>query len=248
MLLRAPLLLAVSAFLLTAETGSAASLEVSARAGYGSAGSETPTYYEPSGVISLGGGPDSVYAGKSAPYGGGVNLAGGLGVRFGIVSIGVDGGTRTSSATAPDASITDLSRSAFFVGPYVHAYIPGIPFVDPWVGVGVQYVKDTQTYKGPVSVSPTQSVQADWTLEHHGVALPLTIGVDWSLPTKILSFGPFFTFAPTFNAGGCAKVSALGSGNDFCTNESNANLKFTKSKGYSSWVVGLNVRFTFPPP
>jgi hypothetical protein len=236
--------LVVCASIFAAGSASAASLEVSARAGYGSAGEGTPTYYEPTGIATLQGGPDAVYSGKTSPYGGGLNLAGGLGVRLGIVSFGVDGGVRSSSATAPDPSITDLSRSAFFVGPYVHAYIPGVPFVDPWVGVGVQYVMDTQKYK-----APTQGVNADWTLEHHGVALPLTVGVDWSLPTKILSFGPFFTFAPTFNAGGCARVSAPGfAGNDFCTNESKEPLKITKGKGYSSWVVGLNVRFTFPPP
>ncbi|MGZ3475490.1 MAG: hypothetical protein ACXVCJ_13435 [Polyangiales bacterium] len=233
-----------AAVLLVGGTAAAASLEVSARAGYGSAGSDTPTYYEPTGLATLSGGPDAVYSGKTSPYGGGVNLAGGLGVRLGIISFGVDGGTRSSSTSSPDPSITDMSRSAFFVGPYVHAYIPGVPIFDPWVGVGVQYVMDTQTYK-----APTQGIKADWTLEHHGVALPLTVGVDYSLPTKILSFGPFFTFAPTFNAGGCAKVSAAGfNGNNFCTNESNDALKITKSKGYSSWIVGLNVRFTFPPP
>jgi len=69
---------------------------------------------------------------------------------------------------------------------------PGIPDVDPWIGLGVQYMADTQIYIGPVMTTDGAQI-GDWTLEHYGVAVPITVGVA-------------YTVAKMFS-GACAKVS-----------------------------------------
>jgi hypothetical protein len=223
----------------------AASLEVSARAAYGAAGDKSPTVFEPS-VPVTGTVPDEVYAGKATPYGGGAILSGALGIRLAkYVSFGVEGGIRNSSADAV-AGTNDLKRSAWFVGPYVRGYIPLVPFLDPWVGIGAQYMRDEQKYQAPVATNLGPR-NADWTLEHHGVAIPLSIGVDYTF-LGMLAVGPSFSYAFVVPAGGCAKVNLGGlASNSYCADEDESK-RITATKSYGVWSLGLNVRFTFPPP
>lgn len=230
--------------LLTTASASAASLEVNLRPAYGSAGSTSPVAYEPAGLLRVNP-PGSIWDGSASPYGSTVILQGGLGLRTKYVSVGIGGGTRSESADAPDSSLTDVSRSAWFVGPYVRGYIPMVPIVDPWIGLGVQYMADTQKYKGPVATG-TGSMTADWTLEHHGVAVPITIGVDYTI-AKMFSIGPSFEYALVFPAGACAKVNAANLASaSFCADESDQK-RVTAAKGYGVWSLGLNLRLTVPP-
>lgn len=238
---RALLTLLVSLFL--SASASAASLEVTVRPAYGSAGATSPVAYEPAGLLRVNP-PGSIWDGSASPYGGGVILQGGLGLRTKYVSVGIGGGTRSASAESPDSTQTDVSRSAWFVGPYVRGYIPMVPIVDPWIGLGVQYMADTQKYKGPVATS-AGSMTADWTLEHHGVAIPITLGVDYTI-AKMFSIGPSFEYAVVFGAGACAKVNAANlASTSFCANESDTK-RVTTAKGYGVWSLGLNLRLTVP--
>ena len=104
-----------------------------------------------------------------------------------------------------------------------------------------------QTYRTDMPVGGA-TFNAKWTLEHHGVAVPLTFGVDYTI-AKILSIGPSFQYGLVFPAGGCAKLSFDQPnviGNSFCANEAE-NKRVTKADGYSYWSLGLQVRVTFPP-
>jgi hypothetical protein len=225
-------------------TASAVGLEVNARVGYGSAGDDSPVRYEPTGLLRL---PqtDPIYAGTAKPYGGGLILQGGLGLRTGqFVSVGLGGGIRSASASSVDGA-SDVSRSAWNAGPYVRVYLPFVPIVDPYVGLGVEYVSDTQKYKAPVATT-AGTMTADWTLEHHGVAVPLTLGVDYTI-AKIFSIGPSFQYSLVFPAGACANVKGANiSGSSHCASEAE-NKRITTGQGYGVWSLALSLRVTFPP-
>lgn len=224
-------------------TASAVGLEVNGRVGYGSAGDKSPVLYEPSGLLRL---PqtDPIYGGTATPYGGGLVLQGGLGLRTGrYVSVGLGGGIRSASASSVDGT-SDISRSAWNAGPFVRVYLPFVPIVDPYVGLGVEYVNDTQKYKAPVQTN-LGPMTADWTLEHHGVAVPITLGVDYTI-AKIFSIGPSFQYSIVFPAGACAKVKVASVSNSYCASEEE-NKRITEGKGYGVWSLALSLRVTFPP-
>lgn len=222
----------------------AASLEVSVRPGFGSAGDQSPVAYEANpNVISPTG--DPIWNRTAKPYGMGLDVQGGLGIRFHYVSVGIDGGLRSSSVEDAGGNITDLKRNGWSVGPYVRGYVPLVPFLDPWVSVGVRYMRDEQTYKQPITVSQG-TFPTDWTLEHHGVAVPISVGVDYTI-LKMLSIGPTFQYALVFPAGACARINAANiASNNFCSDEQE-RLRVTAGKGYGVWSLGLSLRFTFPP-
>jgi len=231
--------------LLTPAVASAVGLEVNGRLGYGSAGGDSPVRYEPAPGVSVSGAPTGpIWDGKASPYGGGLFGEGGLGLRTGkFVSVGLGVGYRSSSAESPDPAIRDLTRSAWFAGPYVRVYLPFVPIVDPYVGLGVQYVADTQRYKTMVG-----NVDAKYTLEHHGIGVPITLGVDYTI-AKMFSIGPSFQYSLIFPAGACAKIGSDAPGyatNSFCASEAE-NKRVTAGKGYGVWSLGLSLRFTFPP-
>lgn len=221
---------------------SAVSLEVNGRVGYGSAGDDSPVRYEPTGLLRAN--PDPIWNGTAKPYGGGLVLQGGLGLRAGqYVSVGLGGGIRGASASSVDG-LTDVSRSSWNAGPYVRVYLPFVPIVDPYIGLGVEYVSDTQKYKGPVPTNVGPMV-ADWTLEHHGVAVPLTLGVDYTI-AKIFSIGPSFQYSLVFPAGACTKAKVSTVSNSYCASEDESK-RITAGKGYGVWSLGLSLRVTFPP-
>lgn len=226
-------------------TASAVGLEVNTRIGYGSAGSESPVVYEPTARASMPG-TNSIYNKSAAPYGGGFVFQGGLGFRTGkFVSVGLGAGLRNGSATSPDPMISDLTRSSWNAGPWVRVYLPFVPIVDPYVGLGVEYVNDRQTWKQPVLVSG-RTFDVDHTLEHHGIGVPITLGVDYTI-AKIFSVGPSFQYALIFPAGGCAKYNASGlASTSYCASD-NESKRITAAKGYGVWSLALSLRFTFPP-
>lgn len=223
-------------------SASAVGLEANVRLGYGSAGSESPVVYEPRNSALADPGP--ILGKTSAPYGGGFIFQGGIGLRTGkYVSVGLGGGARSSSAESPSASITDLKRSGWSAGPYVRVYIPMVPVVDPYVGLGVEYVNDRQQWTQPVQTT-IGPMPATYALEHHGIGVPLTLGVDYTL-AKMFSFGPYFQYELVFPAGGCSTVNA---NNQASLKDCAAdNKRFTAVKGYGIWSLGLSLRLTVPP-
>lgn len=245
MVRRALLLVSVALpTLLGVATASAASLEVTLRPAYGGAGDSSPTIYEPSGRVTLAN-PDPLYAQTMKPYGGGLNFQGYLGVRVSSwVSVGFMGGWRGSSASG-DQTHDGLARSALMAGPYLRIYVPVVPLVEPWLGLGASYVHDLQTWKGPVATT-AGSLTVDQTLEHHGVAVPITLGVDYKI-VPMVAAGLSFQYAPVFGVGGCYKAEGSGiASTSFCSDES-SDRKITASKGYGMWSLGLNLRLTVPP-
>jgi hypothetical protein len=219
-----------------ADTG----FEAQVRLAYGSAGGDSPVQYDTSGgAVLQGGSPSKFYGGQASPYGGGFIPELSAGYRFvPFLSAGLSGGLRKASASDPGDGSTDVARSAWMIGPYVRAYAPGLPFVSPWFQVGVAYVSDKQTFTLPTPTS-AGTIPADWTLQHHGVAVPMTIGIDYNV--SVLSIGPSFEYAKVFNAGGCAKASALGTSSSFCTDDSHP---ITKGSSYGVWSIGLHARVT----
>jgi hypothetical protein len=256
MLLRYRLLLgaalAVSGAVLVRES-EAASLEVNVRAAFGGAGRESPVAYEPVGSVRVEPTAGPIWDRKASPYGIGGMLQGGVGLRTPFVSFGVNGGTRSDSVqpTTSSGSFDEdghlfyaVTRSAWFMGPYVRGYIPGIPDVDPWIGLGVQYIADTQSYTGPVMTTKGAQI-GSWTLEHYGVAVPITLGIVYTI-AKVFSIGPSFEYAPVIAAGACAKVSGWNAPSaSFCADDSE-DKRVTSAKSYGVWSFGLSLRLTVP--
>ena len=204
--------------------------EIMLRPAYGSAGSKSPITKDPAIATTTDLG--KVFTGDASPYGGGFVGEASAGYRFlPFMSVGVAGGIRSASASSVDDGTTDLKRSAWTVGPYVRAYLFMVPVVEPWISIGVAYMSDEQTYK---------RIGIDWSLQHHGVAVPITVGVDYPI-IDMLSVGPSFQYTTVAQAGGCLKGSAGGTSQSYCTD---ANPKVPKTDGYSVWSIGVNLRLT----
>lgn len=212
-------------------------LEVVLRPGYGSAGDQSPTRYQPTGSNQM---PASaIWAGTTKPYGGGFVLDGAVGYRpFSFVSLGLTGGWRTSavSSSAVPNELTGVSRSAMQAGFYGRGYLPvtgALSDFDPWASVGVNYVYDKQTYNQSVTV-PTGAVS----LTHHGVGIPLAIGIDYRI-LPFLAAGPSFQYQIVTGEGGCMIPS--GNQGHQCS-DADSSIRVTATKNYQVWSIGLELR------
>jgi hypothetical protein len=214
-------------------------LELMVRPAYGSAGGGSPVVYAPQGG-TLATSAGSVYSGTASPYGGGFVGDAWLGYRFSrFASIGVSGGFRSSSASAVNDGTTNLARSAWGAGPYVRGYAPTLFGFEGWLSVGAEYMHDEQTYDGTVS-----NVPVAFSLVHHGVAVPIGVGIDYRF-LNVLGIGPSFFYAPVFAVAGCAGAQPQVAGyvgTNYCSNDSGP--KITAANGYGVWSVGLDVRLT----
>jgi hypothetical protein len=221
-------------------------LELELRPGLGSAGGDSPVRFQPGPGVTFPD-PPALLQGAS-PYGAGFIGQASLGYRFHpFVSAGVRGGYGISSASqVPDGS-QNLSRTSWDAGFYVRAYpLAGSDsirrYLDPWVGVGVEYMHDTQSFQRstPSNAGP---VNADWTIDHHAVAVPLGIGIDYRL-ASMFSVGPSFTYAVAAPVAGCAGASASGfAGSNYCSN-SGQGQGFIKANAYGVWSAGIDFRVT----
>lgn len=219
--------------------------ELMLRPGYGSAGSSSPVVYQPAGVVTFPN-PGSIYSGKASPYGGGFVGDAFVGYRMlPILSAGVFGDYHTSSATAPNDGTTNLSRSGWGLGFYARGYVPFFGKFEPWASIGVGYMHDSQSYKRAV-LTTAGPMPGDWSLTHHGVAIPLGIGVDYDV-TPFFAVGPSFQYTVVAPAGACLKESistSLGAGSSsYCTDQSDLQ-RITSAKGYGIWSIALDLRLT----
>jgi Outer membrane protein beta-barrel domain len=221
-------------------------LELAARPGYGSAGDKSPVSYRQA-PFAYHPDPGGIFDGTAAPYGTGFAGQLGLGYRFlPFASAGVYGELRRSSASNPSDGSSELSRSGWGAGFYARAYAPTwVERFDPYLEIGVGYMNDTQSYRRGVFTT-IGSMPGDWKLEHHGVAVPLAIGIDYRvLPSFAL--GPSFRYARVFAAGGCLSESVdtpLGAvSNKSCTDASD-NQRITEAQSYGVWSAGLDARVT----
>ena len=212
-------------------------LEVVLRPGYGSAGDTSPTRYEANRNNPMQ--ASAIWAGAAKPYGGGFVLDGAVGYRpLSFVSLGLTGGWRTSavSSSATPNELTGVSRSALQVGFYGRGYLPvtgALNAFDPWASVGVTYVYDKQTYNQSVTV-PTGIVS----LTHHGVGIPLALGIDYRI-LPFLAVGPSFQYEIVTGMGGC--MIPPGSEGHQCS-DADSSIRVTAAKNYGVWSIGLGLR------
>jgi hypothetical protein len=225
--------------------------ELMLRPSFGGAPSDSPVKIIPNGRVQ--GDFGTLLSGASTPWSSGFVGQAAIGYRFlPLLSAGLRGGFRSSSASnLPDGS-TDLSRSGWDAGFYARVYplalTPSIAkYLDPWVGVGVGYQRDSQSFKKNVAVTDGKnvgSVNADIAIDHHAISIPLSIGVDYRV-LSFLSVGPSFEVAVNAPVAGCVATSAAGtSGSSYCTN-SDPGKSFLKADTYLAWNAGLDVKVTF---
>jgi hypothetical protein len=186
----------------------------------------------------------------AAPWGPGFVGQATVGYRFlPFLGAGLRGGLRTSSASNVSDGSTNLSRVGWDAGLYVRGYpLAGVQsvakYVDPWVGAGVGYMHDSQSFQRGVAAGG-RTVQADVTLEHHAIAVPLAIGVDYRV-TRFLSLGPSFEYTLASAVAGCAKTSAAGfTSSSYCSNGDTPADKTIKANTYGVWTAGLDAKVTF---
>lgn len=161
------------------------------------------------------------------------------------LSLGLRAGIRTASGQALSDGSQNLSRTAWDAGLYIRVYplarAKSISrYVDPWVSTGVGYMRDTQSFERGTATSSGASVNASYSIEHHAVAVPLGIGVDFRA-TRFLSLGPSFEYTFANAVAGCLSVAAPGFvGSTQC----NVGSALT-AETYGVWSAGLDAKVTF---
>jgi hypothetical protein len=219
------------------------------RPSFGAAPSDSPVRFQAQPNVQVVGDPGALLAGAQ-PWGGGFVGQASLGYRFSpFVSGGLRAGLRTSSASNVSDGSQNLSRSGWDAGFYVRVYpLAKMDSVsarfDPWLGVGVGYMHDSQTFKRGIAAAG-RTVQADVELEHHAVAVPLGIGVDYRV-ARFFSVGPSFEYTIASAVAGCAKTSAAGfQSTSYCSTGDSAGDKSIKANSYGVWSLGLDAKLTF---
>jgi hypothetical protein len=225
--------------------------EAMLRPAYGSAGGGSPVVYRrPPAYDQFGLADDDlgrVFRGETEPYGGGFAGELSAGYRFlPLASAGLYGQLRSSSADAVDDGTKDLSRSAWGAGFYGRFYLSMLhESLDPYLQIGVGYAQDTQKFKRAVATN-VGPLEADWEIKHHGVVLPLGLGIGYRV-IPMLGIGPSFRYDLVFPAGGCLKASAsfggISDSNSFCTDKEDFT-RITEAEAYGVWSVGLDLKLT----
>jgi opacity protein-like surface antigen len=223
-------------------------LELMVRPAVGSGGATSPVRVDAGPDVSLSVDPGLLLAG-AAPYGVGFVGQAFLGYRFHpVISLGLRGGLRRSAAEEPADGSADLQRSSWDAGFYLRGYALALHdrlrrHLDPWVSAGIGYMRDMQRFERPVATSGGGSVAADWTLDHHAIAVPLALGVDYRV-LSMLSLGPSFEYMLAFGKAACVEVGASGyESREYCTTSSPGE-QFLEARGYGVWSIGLDVRLT----
>ncbi len=231
-------------------------LEVMLRPGFGAGGSASPVQYHDSTTATVPAGSVSGLVKNASPYGAGFIGDAFIGYRFHpVISGGLRGGIRTVSAPSslsPNDGTSGISRSAWDAGFYVRGYPLALSeglrkYVDPWISLGVVYMSDSQAYQGPViavnSAGATQTISGSYTIDHHAVAIPIGLGVDYRV-LPMLSVGPSFEYTIATAIAGCWAVSAAGlDGHNYCTNSEPGKQILTASS-YGVWTIGLDIKLT----
>jgi len=223
--------------------------ELLLRPSFGGAPSDSPVRFQPSGGAQVQGDPGALLQGAS-PWSPGFVGQAAVGYRFlPFLSAGLRAGIRTSSGTNLSDGSQNLSRTSWDAGFYVRAYpLAGVEsiskYIDPWVGTGIEYMRDTQSFQRNLPTSTGGSVLGDVSLDHHAIAIPMAIGVDYRV-TRFLSLGPSFEYTLANANAACAKTSAPGfSGSTYCSNEAPGS-SFIKAQSYGVWTAGLDAKLTF---
>jgi hypothetical protein len=223
--------------------------ELMVRPSFGGAPSDSPVRLEPDAGVQVQGDPGQLLKGAS-PWGPGFVGQALVGYRFlPFLSAGLRGGIRTSSASNVGDGSQNLSRTGWDAGIYVRAYpLAGVTsvskYIDPWFGTGVTYMRDTQSFQRSIPAGNGSNVNADIELDHHAIAVPLALGIDYRV-TSFLSLGPSFEYTLANAAAACVKTSAPGfAASSVCSNEAPGS-SYIKAKSYGLWTAGLDAKVTF---
>lgn len=223
--------------------------ELMLRPSFGGAPSDSPVKFAPQNNVQFQGDPGALMKGAS-PWGYGFVGQASVGYRFiPFVSAGLRGGFRSASGSNLDDGSTKLSRSGWDAGLYARFYpavfAPSVSqHLDPWFSVGIGYQQDNQSFQRGLGAPGGATVQADVSLQHHAVSVPLAIGVDYRV-TKFLSLGPSFELAINNRIAGCVTTSATGfAGSTYCSN-TEPGKNFIKAETYAAWNAGLDAKVTF---
>lgn len=224
-------------------------LELMLRPSFGGAPADSPVKFAPSNGVQFQGDPGALMKGAS-PWGQGFVGQASVGYRFiPLLSAGLRAGLRSASGSNLDDGSTKLSRSGFDGGLYLRLYpavfAPSVSkYIDPWISAGVGYQNDQQSFQKAIGTSNGGSVQADVSLDHHAVSIPIAIGIDYRV-TKFLSLGPSFELAYNAPIAGCVTTSASGfAGSTYCSN-AEPGKNFVKAEAYAIWNAGLDAKVTF---
>jgi hypothetical protein len=229
-----PAVLSFAAVLGYASSAHALEYEIGLRPGVGAAGSKSPVRYNGGPVNATQITPsDSIFGGGSAPYDVGFVGQLNLGVRFlSIFSAGLMSDVRFLSKSTP-SDVTNLSRNSWTFGPYGRVYFPlGISKLEPWLGIGIQYLHDTQNFNVATGSEKITS---------EAITVPITVGAMYPIVKRYLSVGPSFTVAPVFPTGGCVD----GVGYEYCASDPPQS-NIVMLKDYATWTVGLDIQATLP--
>ena len=240
-----------TAVLLTSIPMSAAmGLEVMVSPGYGSAGDKSPVVYKPTGVVQMDDATrGAILDGTAKPYGGGLGIDGSIGYRaLSVLSFGLTGGWRQSSASSSQiqAPLSNASRSALQIGFYGRGYLPlvgTLTGLDPWASVGATYVYDKQTYDEAVTITGLGDVSLPVSLTHHGIGIPLSLGIDYHV-LPFLAVGPSFRYEPVIAVAGCMSTNPTQPnviGASYCSTD-DSRKRVIGADSYGVWSLQLELR------
>jgi hypothetical protein len=114
---------------------------------------------------------------------------------------------------------------------------------DPWVSAGATYVYDTQTYDQIVTVSGLGDVTMPISLAHHGIGIPLALGIDYRV-LPFLAVGPFFRYEPVVAVAGCMSSNPTQPnviGASYCST-ADSRERVTGADNYGIWSLLLELR------
>lgn len=227
----------------------AVGLELIVSPGYGSAGDKSPVLYKPTGITQMQGDVGRIWDGTAKPYGAGFVIDGAVGYRaLPFLSFGLTGGWRQSSVSSSkvEEPLSNASRSGLRAGFYGRGYLPlvgTLTGLDPWASVGVTYVYDKQTYNQAMTVAGLGDIVMPIHLTHHGVGIPLSLGVDYRI-LPFIAVGPSFRYEYVAGVAGCMSThptqANLG-GASYCST-ADSSTRITSAEGYGIWSVQLELR------
>lgn len=127
-----------------------------------------------------------------------------LGAFFSYASYNVQNGADTGDA--PDFT-SQLTRSHYVGGVYARYYVTTLsPRLQPWVELGLGYSYDAASYQRPMGqASNGQPETGFYNVSARGLAVPVTVGLDWRL-APFFAVGPTFGYEPIIPLGGCVEV------------------------------------------
>jgi hypothetical protein len=200
----------------------------------------SPVLYVPAATARISGDVPAIYDGRARPYRVSGALGGTIGLSFHrFLSVGLEAAWRSFETSAPADGTRDLTRSSISFGANVRV-IAKRARLTPWASIGLRFAYDNQQWKRS-SVLP--DVTESWSLQHEGLAVPLTVGIEHRFGD--FAVGPAVTMAYVFARRGCAKITADDPrfiANELCS-DADFEKRVTSASDYVTWDLAVVVRW-----